>query len=90
VAKARERFGPDFPLLATNGVRDGRDVARALLAGASAAQLGTAVWTEGPSALTAAVDELGRYLEEQGATAQEIIGQAADAVMTYEEAGNKA
>jgi dihydroorotate dehydrogenase (NAD+) catalytic subunit len=90
VAKARERVGPDFPLLATNGVRDGGDVARALLAGASAAQLGTAVWTDGPSALTAAVDELGRYLEEQGATAQEIIGQAADAVMTYEEAGNKA
>ena len=89
VAKARERFGPDVPLLATNGIRDGRDVARALLAGASAAELGSAVWTDGPAALTGAIDELRRYAKEQGLSAQELVGHAADAALTYEEAGER-
>lgn len=89
VAKARARYGPGLPILATNGVRDGRDVARALLAGATAAELGTAVWTDGSGALTRAIDDLGGYLAQQGAPAQSLIGEAADAVMTYEEAGRK-
>ena len=89
VVKARARFGPDVPLLATNGVRDGRDVARALLAGATAAELGTAVWTDGPGALARARDGLAAYLDEQGVSAQSIVGEAADAVMTYEEAGRQ-
>ncbi|MBD0289736.1 MAG: dihydroorotate dehydrogenase [Thermoleophilia bacterium] len=87
VAKARARLGEGVPLLATNGVRDGEDVARALLAGASAAELGTVVWAEGAGALERVLDELTRYLEGQGIHAREIIGEAADAAMTYEEAG---
>jgi dihydroorotate dehydrogenase (NAD+) catalytic subunit len=89
VAKARSRFGSDVPIIATNGVRDGRDVARALLSGAAAAEIGTAVWTDGPGALTRAIDDLGGYLDQQGASAQSLIGEAADAVLTYEEAGRK-
>jgi dihydroorotate dehydrogenase (NAD+) catalytic subunit len=85
VAKARQRLGPEFPLLATNGVRDGRDAARALLAGASAVELATAVWIEGFDALTRVIDQLAAYLEEQGLGAAEIVGESADAVMTYEE-----
>jgi dihydroorotate dehydrogenase (NAD+) catalytic subunit len=85
VAKARRRLGPEFPLLATNGVRNGRDTARALLAGASAIELATAVWIDGFDALTAAIEELGAYLEEHGLDAVDLVGQAADAVMTYEE-----
>jgi dihydroorotate dehydrogenase (NAD+) catalytic subunit len=87
VAKARGRFGADFPILATNGIRDGQDVARALLAGASAAALGTAIWTEGPAAIEGVVAGLTRYLEREGLNAKDLIGEAADAVMTYEEAG---
>jgi dihydroorotate dehydrogenase len=85
VAKARSRLGPEYPLLATNGVRDGRDAARALLAGASAVELATAVWTEGFGALSGAIDELADYLEEQGLDAVDIVGEAADQVLTYEE-----
>ncbi|MBD0318624.1 MAG: dihydroorotate dehydrogenase, partial [Thermoleophilia bacterium] len=87
IAKARARFGGDAALLATNGVRDGADIARALLAGAVAVELGTLVWMEGPEGLERALGELARYLDLHGLAAREIIGQAADAVMTYEEAG---
>jgi dihydroorotate dehydrogenase (NAD+) catalytic subunit len=87
VAKTRARFGSAVPILATNGVRDGRDVARALLSGATAAELGTAVWTNGPHALAGALAGLSKYLDEQGVGAEALIGEAADAVMTYEEAG---
>lgn len=89
VAKARARLGSEVPLLATNGFRDGRDVARALLAGASAVQLGTAVWTHGFSALSRAVEGLAAYLQEQGVSAGELVGEAADAVMTYEEVADE-
>jgi dihydroorotate dehydrogenase (NAD+) catalytic subunit len=89
VAKARTRFGADLPILATNGIRDGNDVARALLAGASAAELGTALWTDGPAAIERALAGLDAYLNAQGLTAQDLVGEAADAVMTYEEAGKR-
>jgi dihydroorotate dehydrogenase (NAD+) catalytic subunit len=86
LAKARLRFGRDACLIGTNGARDGRDVARFLLAGATAAQLTTAVMTDGPTVLTRALEQLDAYLDEQGASAAELIGEAADAVQTYEEA----
>jgi dihydroorotate dehydrogenase len=47
----------------------------------------TAVFTEGPSALTRAIDELSSYLERQRLTARELVGEAADAVMSYAERG---
>jgi dihydroorotate dehydrogenase (NAD+) catalytic subunit len=85
VAKTRGLLGPGLPLVATNGVRDGRDVARCLLAGASAVQLTSAVVTDGPAALSRAVTGLEHYLAEQGADARELVGEAADSVQTYEE-----
>jgi len=85
VAKARALLGPDAPLIATNGARDGFDVARCLLAGAGAVQMTSALITDGPAALTNALEELQSYLLEQGADAGELIGEAADSVRTYEE-----
>ena len=85
VAKTRATLGADVPLIATNGVRDGRDVARCLLAGAGAAALTSAVITDGPSVLSRALEELQAYLDEQGSDAQDLIGEAADSVKTYEE-----
>ncbi len=87
IAKARRRFGEELPLLATGGIRSGLDAARALLAGATAVQIGSAIWIEGFGALTRALDELRAYLERQGASARDLVGEAADAVMSYEEAG---
>ena len=86
IAKARAALGPDVPLAGTNGARSGTDVARFLLAGASAVQVATSVIAEGFGALTRIVDELTSYLEGQGVDAREIVGEAADSSMTYEEA----
>jgi dihydroorotate dehydrogenase (NAD+) catalytic subunit len=86
VAKARLRYGPGASLIGTNGARDGHDVARFLLAGASAVQLTTILLTDGPKALTQTVEQLAAYLDEQGVAARELVGEAADHVETYEEA----
>lgn len=85
VAKARARFGPEHSLVATNGVRSGLDVARCLLAGAAAAEVCSIVMTDGYQALARLVDELHAYLAEQGIPrAADLIGEAADAVQTYQ------
>src|SRR5262249_11825527 len=44
LALSRRRLGPAFPLIATNGARSGRDIARFLLAGAGAVQMTSAVF----------------------------------------------
>jgi dihydroorotate dehydrogenase (NAD+) catalytic subunit len=86
LAKTRAALGPDVPLVGTNGVRSGLDVARLLLAGATAVQVATSVIRHGPAALTQMRDELATYLDGQGVSARHIVGEAADAVLTYEEA----
>ena len=76
---------PEASIIATNGARDGLDVARLLLAGASAVALATAVLTEGPTSLARAVEVLAGYCEQQGAGVRELIGEATRHVQTYEE-----
>ena len=85
LALTRQRLGPDASLIATNGARSGLDVARFLLAGARAVQMNTAVFTSGFDSITAAVDELERYLVDHDDTAEEIVGRAADRLQTYTE-----
>jgi dihydroorotate dehydrogenase (NAD+) catalytic subunit len=90
VAKARERLGPGADLVATNGVRDGADVIRCLLAGASAAELYTAVHHGGPAALTRIVEEVAEYAHAQGiGRLADLIGEAADNTLTYAQAATK-
>jgi dihydroorotate dehydrogenase (NAD+) catalytic subunit len=86
VAKTRLALGPDVPIVGTNGARSGEDVARFLLAGATAVQLASAVLLEGPAAITRALEELQGYLDQHGRDARDLVGEAADAVQTYEEA----
>jgi dihydroorotate dehydrogenase len=86
IAKARGRFGPEASLVGTNGARDGLDVARFLLSGASAVEMTTAMLTDGTKALATAITQLADYLERQGRSASAIVGEAADQVMTYSEA----
>jgi dihydroorotate dehydrogenase (NAD+) catalytic subunit len=85
LAKARQAR-PDACLVGTNGARGGLDVARMLLAGAHAVQLTTLVMTDGAGALRTVTAELARYLDEQGVSARQIVGESADTVQTYEEA----
>ena len=83
LALTRARVGPDRSLIATNGARNGRDVARFLLAGASAVQLNTAVFTGGFGVIGRAVAELGEYLDQRGERAVDIVGRAADRLGAY-------
>lgn len=76
---------PDASIVGTNGARDGYDVARFLLAGASAVAMTSAVMTEGPAVLRRSVAELEQYCSEQGVAARELVGEAARHVQTYEE-----
>jgi dihydropyrimidine dehydrogenase (NAD+) subunit PreA/dihydroorotate dehydrogenase (NAD+) catalytic subunit len=86
VAKTRLALGREVPLVGTNGARNGLDVARFLLAGASAVQVATSVIAEGFGAITRMVDELTSYLERQGVNARDVVGEAADRSISYEEA----
>jgi dihydroorotate dehydrogenase (NAD+) catalytic subunit len=85
LAKTRLALGPHVPLVGTGGARDGADVARLLLAGATAVQVATSVMVEGFGALARIGDELSAYLASQNLDAGDAIGEAADAAMTYEE-----
>jgi dihydroorotate dehydrogenase (NAD+) catalytic subunit len=87
IAKARQRFGPELPLIGTNGARSGEDVARFLLAGARAVELCSVVMSEGYEALARCERDLRAYLRRQGVErVEELIGEAADAALTYAEA----
>jgi dihydroorotate dehydrogenase (NAD+) catalytic subunit len=87
IAKARQRFGADLPIIGTNGARSGGDVARFLLSGARAVQLCSVVMTEGYGALSRCIRELAEYVRSQGLERPEsLIGRAADAALTYAEA----
>lgn len=90
IAKARLRLGPELPVVGTGGARCGLDVVRFLLAGASAVQLTTAVYAGGVAALEQVLAELERHLRAQGVTVAELVGVAADAVLSYDEAARAA
>jgi dihydroorotate dehydrogenase len=72
-------------IIGTNGARDGLDVARFLLAGASAVAMTTAVITDGAAVLARAITQLGEYCTQQGVAARELVGEAARHVQSYEE-----
>lgn len=94
LARTRRGSGADLPLIATNGIRDGGDVVRTLLAGASAAEMATAVMTGGFATLSRAVDEVAAYLEQNNLAVDELIGRAADRLMSFQDVpavpGNRA
>ena len=83
LALTRQLVGPDKTLIGTHGARTGGDVARMLLAGATAVQMTSAVFTGGYRTLADAVVELDAYLESRGQTAADIVGRAADRLTGY-------
>jgi len=86
IAKTRLRLGSELPIVGTGGARCGMDVIRFLLAGASAIQLTTAVYTGGFAVLEQALADLTEHLRERGMPASDLVGVAADAVLSYAEA----
>jgi dihydroorotate dehydrogenase (NAD+) catalytic subunit len=85
LALSRRAVGAGFPLLGTNGVRSGGDVARMALAGASASELCSVVMHEGFAGLTRVVRELDALLTARGVRFSELVGRAADALLGYGE-----
>ncbi len=85
LARSRKNLGPAFPLIGTNGARGGEDVARMMLAGACAVEMGSAVMTGGYGVLAEAVDTLSHYLALHGCAAADVIGKAADRLQTFDE-----
>ena len=83
LALSRQALGPAFPLLGTNGVRGGHDVARMALAGASAVELLSIVMHDGFAGLTRTLAELDSFLAERDLTFAALVGRAADALTPY-------
>ncbi len=84
IAKAREKMGPDMPIIATNGARSGLDIARFLLAGASAVQMASAIFTSGFPVIQECLTEFTDYLTRKNMNARDLIGVAADKIEAYE------
>jgi len=80
---SRQQLGADKPLIATNGVRSGLDVARMMLAGASAVEMASEVMLRGTQVLAAALQEFDSYVQRKGINAAELIGMAADHRKTF-------
>jgi dihydroorotate dehydrogenase len=83
LALSRRAVGPEFPLLGTNGVRSGGDVARMALAGASAIEALSVVMHEGFGGLTRMIAELDALLDARGLRFGDLVGRAADALQDY-------
>ncbi|WP_448956602.1 hypothetical protein [Labrys neptuniae] len=78
LATSRARLGPDRSLIGINGAQNGRDVARMLLAGASAVGLASAVMMRGYGAISQSVAELDAYCQAKDMSAAALVGVAAD------------
>jgi dihydroorotate dehydrogenase len=83
LAVCRKRLGSGFPLIATNGARSGRDIARFLLSGASAVQASSAIFTGGFAVVTRMLREFDEYLADKKLAAADLIGRAADQIGSY-------
>ena len=85
LALSRKTVGPAFPLLGTNGVRSGEDVARMALAGASAVEVASVVMHEGFGGITRVIRELDAFLAGRDLGFSHLVGRAADALLSYGE-----
>jgi dihydroorotate dehydrogenase (NAD+) catalytic subunit len=82
---SRLAVGRDKPLIATNGVQSGLDIARVMLAGASAAEISSPVMLRGFELVERSLTELRDYLTRKNLDAQDLIGRAADARKIFAE-----
>jgi dihydroorotate dehydrogenase (NAD+) catalytic subunit len=74
----RAELGPDHPLIGINGAQSGLDIARMMLAGASAVAMASPVMLRGYGLLGVALAEFDDYLRRKDVRAAELIGRAAD------------
>ena len=80
---SRARVGKDKPLVATNGAQSGLDIARMMLAGASAVEMSSPVMHRGFELLSDSLADLESYLARKDLTAADLVGRAADSRQTF-------
>jgi dihydroorotate dehydrogenase (NAD+) catalytic subunit len=85
LALTRRAAGSELPLIGTNGVRSGGDVIRMALAGASAVEVVSIVMHEGFTGLTRVIEEMESFISFRRLCFPDVIGQTADALVTYAE-----
>jgi dihydroorotate dehydrogenase (NAD+) catalytic subunit len=83
LALSRARVGPHQPLIGANGAQCGLDVARMMLAGASAVEMSSAPMLRGFAVLSEALSTFAQYLCEKNMSAADLIGRAADSRKTF-------
>jgi dihydroorotate dehydrogenase (NAD+) catalytic subunit len=83
LALSRAKLGPEKPLIATNGAQSGLDIARMMLAGASAVEMSSPVMIRGTEVLSRALAEFQAYLQRKGINAADLVGVAADKRRTF-------
>ena len=83
LAASRSKLGRDKPLIGINGAQNGLDVARMMLAGASAVEIASAVQLRGYDVLSNALIEFERYVAEKNVSAIDLVGRAADARKSF-------
>jgi len=66
-----------IPVVGVGGIVTGRDAIEYIMAGASAVQIGTAVWSEGPIVFSKVCKEISKFMKDnQYQTVKEIVGVA--------------
>ena len=89
LVKTREKIGKEYPLMATNGARDGLDIIRFMMSGATAVQMTSAIFAGGYNVIEKSLEQIEEYLSSKNMPATDLIGLAADRVKTYAEQENK-
>ncbi|WP_210239331.1 MULTISPECIES: hypothetical protein [unclassified Mesorhizobium] len=79
LANSRAVLGAGRDLIGMNGATNGQDVARMMLAGASAVGMASEVMLRGWQVLSQAVADLDAYCEAKSQSARDLVGRAADA-----------
>ncbi len=85
LSRTRTEIGHDKPLIGINGAQSGLDIARMMLAGASAVAIASPVMLRGYDLLTRALAEFETYLARKDITAADLIGRAADQRKSFSE-----
>lgn len=85
LAMTRRATEGSLPLVGTNGVRSGRDVARMALCGAVATEVLSILMHEGFGGLTRVLEELESFLGRRNLAFRDLVGRTADALAGYDE-----
>jgi dihydroorotate dehydrogenase (NAD+) catalytic subunit len=83
LALTRSQIGSEPPLIATNGAQSGLDIARMMLAGASAVAIASPVMLRGFDLLAEALAEFEQFLARKDVSARELVGRTADRRKTF-------